>query len=1056
MSMKKNFLKFLLLGVFTLSLGAGFVGCKDYDDDIDDIWNKLNELEAKITGNGTKTVADIAPAAAGKITVTYTDGTSKEITISDSGTGTGNMTIGTDGYWYNNGVKTDFLVVAGNPRIASDGYWEFATVKDGAVVWTKSAIYAGGAYIVDAGDSYELWVAEKGSTTLKKIVISKGSAGLGKIDILGWITDKGDVNENISISTDVKNGTNDTYVVNYAWIEVFQQENNYTSTTGAWSNKASSYSWKGMTEVAVKNVLNTLGAERKGILVQVSPANADLASMTFTLENSKNEVLPVVLEEAEKLTGLLTRAATSSALYFIPMTYQDKSVTYEKNGSTAPANVNYAALFRTDALYTLVEESTGFRSEYTPWTATATPTASAEAAVQYVTSGSTQISGAINPPVTVTSYKIQPNVAYEIEFNQATLAQHVVDYYVEVKDNNAYVQAQFGVVIDLAAGTFSVTRQPDNLTLATFTLTVYKLGVDGKIYVEDIVIYPVRQNLSEVIFDANYTITDENGHGTPFTGGSPASGQLSATATADMANMFTKLAGEASGLPAAGTTMKDRWQNSTYGAKFWTLASVTIDGKSVDGATYEDSQSAGTFPTLAAWQTMFFDAGSQIVFSKNATGTPAANDVTGNLTTGYSANLYDARYVILKPAYARADGATPMFDIGKEYVLTFDFYDEDTNGAPGTKQNYLSSAVIKFTPVLPALDGMFVKEPEYWNGNVLNGYYRTPGTWAPAWFYDAANTGNGVDIPWVNAPATPGSTFYNVYSNTALAPLHAPANPYDGGFLRFGQPTAATDKQWLGTQTTLAFKDRYFSTGPNVNWSSVATIGTQQASGFTGNPYLPTTQGQTTIVELLNQTPTPATTNNAYDKELNMSIIPGLYLNVYDYTDYDMYDSAIEALEFKLKIMSALDKGEIKGTNASGSFSVVLGSTGSNILKIDDTHLIGYNYNNVSYSLFQTIKTAGGAVVYDYRYINEVEFYIPASEGSKYTFVNAAGTPTPSPTTAIAPTWPSGTGTTLTKAYVAIEPSNTTTGATTKLGVRVTDRFGRVKEVEVPFTITVQ
>jgi hypothetical protein len=48
MGMKKNFFKFLLLGAFTLSLGAGFVGCKDYDDDLTAVDGKIVELQKQL------------------------------------------------------------------------------------------------------------------------------------------------------------------------------------------------------------------------------------------------------------------------------------------------------------------------------------------------------------------------------------------------------------------------------------------------------------------------------------------------------------------------------------------------------------------------------------------------------------------------------------------------------------------------------------------------------------------------------------------------------------------------------------------------------------------------------------------------------------------------------------------------------------------------------------------------------------------------------------------------------------------------------------------------
>ena len=49
MSMKKNFFKYMLLGAFTLALGVGFVGCKDYDEDIDDLYAKLQTAQASLT-----------------------------------------------------------------------------------------------------------------------------------------------------------------------------------------------------------------------------------------------------------------------------------------------------------------------------------------------------------------------------------------------------------------------------------------------------------------------------------------------------------------------------------------------------------------------------------------------------------------------------------------------------------------------------------------------------------------------------------------------------------------------------------------------------------------------------------------------------------------------------------------------------------------------------------------------------------------------------------------------------------------------------------------------
>lgn len=72
--MKQNFFKYVLLGAFTLALGVGFVGCKDYDDDIDKIdvrlaaleatKTDLSKLEAEVAKMITKTDAEAAIKAA--------------------------------------------------------------------------------------------------------------------------------------------------------------------------------------------------------------------------------------------------------------------------------------------------------------------------------------------------------------------------------------------------------------------------------------------------------------------------------------------------------------------------------------------------------------------------------------------------------------------------------------------------------------------------------------------------------------------------------------------------------------------------------------------------------------------------------------------------------------------------------------------------------------------------------------------------------------------------------------------------------------------------------
>ena len=71
MNKKRNFAKTALLGVLLCGLaGPTFVGCKDYDDDIDDLQEQVNTLnkdfeELKKLVNDGKAITSVTPITGG-------------------------------------------------------------------------------------------------------------------------------------------------------------------------------------------------------------------------------------------------------------------------------------------------------------------------------------------------------------------------------------------------------------------------------------------------------------------------------------------------------------------------------------------------------------------------------------------------------------------------------------------------------------------------------------------------------------------------------------------------------------------------------------------------------------------------------------------------------------------------------------------------------------------------------------------------------------------------------------------------------------------------------
>lgn len=116
--MKRKFVKVMFFGALALST-VTYVGCKDYDDDIDNLQTQidavkvsLEELQAKV--NSGSVITNVAKGENG-ITVTLSDGKSYELTNGTNGkngTDADVWTIGEkDGYWYKNGTKTQYKAV---------------------------------------------------------------------------------------------------------------------------------------------------------------------------------------------------------------------------------------------------------------------------------------------------------------------------------------------------------------------------------------------------------------------------------------------------------------------------------------------------------------------------------------------------------------------------------------------------------------------------------------------------------------------------------------------------------------------------------------------------------------------------------------------------------------------------------------------------------------------------------------------------------------------------------------------------------------------------------
>lgn len=298
--MNKKFLSAVLFGALMATSTGTFVSCKDYDDDIDQINNKLSSVETTIAdlqkkiGDGAY-VKSITQAADG-FTVTMSDGSTTTITgikgdAGQDGKDGAEWTI-VDGYWACNGEKTDVKAVGTDGK---DGQKEVEKRADGWYLWN--------------GTDYE-----------KVTVDAPATAGVPYYQI-----DPKDENYAIMYIYDAT-GKNEQAIrlpLNEGLVQLYVR-NNISCLNIYFAKAKSDIKWDGK-KAAPKKGEYIITQSFDSLMVQVNPTNYDLASIKeLSLMTSQNVKVPVTLSAPVAFKGILSeatsRAVSEGGLYKIAVT----------------------------------------------------------------------------------------------------------------------------------------------------------------------------------------------------------------------------------------------------------------------------------------------------------------------------------------------------------------------------------------------------------------------------------------------------------------------------------------------------------------------------------------------------------------------------------------------------------------------------------------------------------------------------------------------------------------------------------------------------------------
>ena len=470
--MKRQFLG-RLLSLFLVGTVVAGVGCKDYDDDIDqinkeltDIKSSLSALQAKVDAG--KYVTNVTKSGDG-IVVTWNDnststietikgdkgdkGDKVEITIDPTtknwkidGIDTGICAEGKDGGAGTPGAPGAAGKDAKSPTISEEtGNWVVYAwdSEKQEYVGTDTGVSAKGAsaYVVDKGNYYELNVAvDKAGSAYTTVKLPKTPVVITEIEVMGQVVTK-------------DNGK--TYQVT-DWSEPISY--NFVLAT-----KANADKWNkldGAKKLKEGQALSTLS--NGNLLVRIAPAALDASEFSFKMVNSKLGEAPMTLGTPIAFNGLLTRAVSGNGLWAMPLSANE--------GETYKKEADYKAKFTVDnkAIAYALQEADGFTTLYN---LSFEFNENIDLAAKPIKLNDKAIDSATDQDNT----KVTPATIGELLTVKFDNPQNVYDAYVEIDEATI---VRWGIT-DIDGLSFKIGKLADNITTTYFPITIHYVALDG-------------------------------------------------------------------------------------------------------------------------------------------------------------------------------------------------------------------------------------------------------------------------------------------------------------------------------------------------------------------------------------------------------------------------------------------------------------------------------------------------------------------------------------------------------------------------------------------------
>ena len=340
--------------VVALSLVGGafaFTGCTDYEDDINALDDRVSALESTVADLQSQIEAGAVITSVTQsdngITVTLSNGQSYEITNGKDGANGADgadgsvVEIGEDGYWYIDGVKTEYPATsegaAGKdaptvyyvPGTEGDeeGFWVKVTEEEGKepvrevtdITWLPE----GTLTAVWNPETQTLYIYNAEGSNGEPVVISSSTGMVTSVELVASYYDINSYGEVVDVDEDGDGKVDWSYVLSSP---VYDAPMLLFSSIIEKENVFEDKGWDGQTISDAITFTKDAQKQRPGsFIVRVSPANAVITPEMISFVDSKGRNLDdfVTVESVEKYDGLLTRAATNSGLWTVKVSLNE-------------------------------------------------------------------------------------------------------------------------------------------------------------------------------------------------------------------------------------------------------------------------------------------------------------------------------------------------------------------------------------------------------------------------------------------------------------------------------------------------------------------------------------------------------------------------------------------------------------------------------------------------------------------------------------------------------------------------------------------------------------